>query len=91
MQSKQISDENITSSSKFSEDHAPAFARLGGRKAWCSAPGDKSPYIQILLDEEKTITSITTQGSLQDLSWARKYEVKYFDKGKWVSYHQVKF
>ena len=91
MQSKRIPDENITSSSMLSSNHAPSFARLNGRRAWCSAAEDESPYIQILLDEEKLITTITTQGSSRDFSWARKYFVRYLEGGNWISYQQVIF
>ena len=88
MESRGISNESITASS-HSAGHAPFFARVDGTKAWCSEPEDKSPYIQILLDEQKLITAITTQGSSFDVSWSRKYEVKYFEKGKWKSYKEV--
>ncbi|KAL9968084.1 hypothetical protein ACROYT_G026411 [Oculina patagonica] len=88
MESKRIPNENITASSAKSADHSPFFARVDGPKAWCSAPEDESPYLQILLDEEKFITAITTQGSIFDLCWARKYKVEYFEKGKWKPYRQ---
>ena len=77
MQDKRIPDNGITSSSELSANHAPVFARLDGPSAWCSAPGDKSPYIQITWDEENLITAITTQGSFRDFSWARNFEVTY--------------
>ena len=90
MRSKRIPDESITSSSILNSDHKPFYARLNGEKAWCSAEEDTSPYIQILLDEEKLITAIKTQGSSFDWSWSRKYEVMYLEKGKWASYNKVK-
>ena len=90
MRSKRIPDESITSSSILNSDHKPYYARLYGKKAWCSAEEDKSPYIQILLDEEKLITAIKTQGSSFDWSWSQKYEVMYLEKGKWTSYNKVK-
>ena len=89
MQDKRIPDNGITSSSELSANHAPAFARLDGPSAWCSAPGDKSPYIQITLDEENLITAITTQGSFRDFSWARNFEVTYMRDEKWTSYKKV--
>ena len=91
MESKRIPDESITASSQKSDDHSPSFARVDSPKAWCSKPDDKSPYIQIQLDEPKLITAITTQGSSRktDLSWSRKYEVKYLEKGNWKSYKEV--
>ena len=82
MESGRIPDESITASSAKSDSHASSFARIDDGNAWCSAPEDESPYIEILLDEEKLITAITTQGSSSDWSWARKYEVKYLEKGK---------
>ena len=89
MQDKRIPDNGITSSSELSANHAPAFARLDGPRAWCSAPGDKSPYIQITWDEENLITAITTQGSFRDFSWARNFEVTYMSDEKWTSYKKV--
>ena len=89
MESRRIPDESITASSAQSDHHAPSFARIDGDNAWCSAPEDKSPYIEILLEEQKLITAITTQGSSSDFSWARKYEVKYLEKGEWKSYKEV--
>ena len=90
MESKSIPNESITSSSQL-KNHAPSDARLDGPKAWCSALGDKSPYIQILLDEEKSITAIETQGSASDFSWSRKYDVRYLKEGKWTLYKEVTF
>ena len=89
MQDKRIPDNGITSSSELSTNHAPAFARLDGPRAWCSAPGDISPYIQITWDEENLITAITTQGSFRDFSWARNFEVTYMRDEKWTSYKKV--
>ena len=89
MQDKRIPDNGITSSSELSANHAPVFARLDGPSAWCSAPGDQSPYIQITWDEENLITGITTQGSFRDFSWARNFEVTYMRDEKWTSYKKV--
>jgi len=89
MESGRIPDESITASSAKSDDHAPWFARVDDDNAWCSAPKDTSPYIEILLDEQKLITAITTRGSSSDLSWARTYEVKYLEKGRWKPYKEV--
>ena len=89
MQDKRIPDNGITSSSELSANHAPVFARLDGPSAWCSAPGDQSPYIQITWDEENLITAITTQGSFRDFSWARNFEVTYMRDEKWTSYKKV--
>ena len=87
MQSKDIPDANITASSKLTSNHSPALARLYKKGAWCSAPNDDSPYLQIQLGEKKSITKIRTQGSSAEPSrWARKYQIKYFKDGKWVTY-----
>ena len=89
MESRRIPDESITASSSKSDDRAPSFARIDNDNAWCSAPEDESPYIEILLEEQTLITAITTQGSSSELSWARKYQVKYMEKGKWKPYKEV--
>ncbi|XP_078381293.1 uncharacterized protein LOC144664046 [Oculina patagonica] len=90
MQSKGIPNANISASSTLSTNHAPAFARLDERRgAWCSAPNDNSPYVEILLDEEQLITKVVTQGSYKDLLWATKYQIKYLKEGKWTTYQKA--
>lgn len=89
LKSKVVRDIDITSSSELSSSHAAAFARLDGPGAWCPTPGDKSPYIQITLDEEKLITAMETQGSFDDFSWARRYEVSYLKDGVWKGHQEV--
>lgn len=32
---------------------------------------------------------IMTQGSFQDLRWAKKYQIKYLKEGKWFSYQKA--
>ena len=92
MKTKEIPGERITASTRLSENHIPAFARLDSARAWCPAPGDKSPYLQILFDEEKLVTAVSTQGSSRDLIWARKYEIEYKNhEATWVSYNQVSY
>jgi len=89
MQSKIIPDANITASSNLSSNHLPALARKDGRRAWCSAPNDNSPYIQIQFGKKKSVTMIMTQGSFADLRWATKYQIKYLKEGKWVTYQKA--
>ena len=88
MQSKDIPDANITASSKLTSNHSPVLARLDGQGAWCSAPNDSSPYIQIQFGKKKLITMVITQGSFEELRWAMKYQIKYFKDGKWVTYQK---
>ena len=86
---KIIPDESITASSSLNSNRAPSYARLDGPKAWCSAPADNSSYIQILLEEETLITAIETQGSRPDFIWARRYDVWYLKRGKWILHREV--
>jgi len=83
-----IPDEKITASSSLNANSFPFFARLRGRGegAWCSAPSDNTPYLQIELDKEKTITRIITQGSYHKLRWVTGLQLKYLTEGKWVPY-----
>ena len=91
MRTKGIPDERIQASTKASDNHLPSFARLDNFKAWCPAPSDKSPYLQITFEEEKMMTAITTQGSSSDWSWAQKFDIKYMNHiGIWVLYAKVK-
>ena len=89
MQSKRIANERITASSSKNTDNSPHFARLDGSKAWCSALYDKLPYIQIQLEEPKIITEIITQGSSYHRAWAKKYEARFLENGKWKEYNEV--
>lgn len=90
MQNKKIQDSSITASSQLSINHVPSLARLDGvQGAWCSAPTDNLPYIEILLSEEKFLTLIKTQGSKKDLRWATKYEIRYQKDGKWIVYRRT--
>ncbi|XP_022808244.1 uncharacterized protein LOC111345230 isoform X2 [Stylophora pistillata] len=88
MQSKRIPNESITASSSKRTDNSPHFARLDGPKAWCSAPHDKLPYIQIQLSETKIITGIKTQGSSSDWAWVTKYGIKFLENGAWKEYNK---
>lgn len=91
MRTKGIPDERVQASSHFSDNHLPSFARLDNSKAWCPAPTDKLPYLQITFEEEKMMTAITTQGSRMDWRWAQKFEIKYMNhEGIWVPYGKVK-
>lgn len=89
MQNKAIPDSSITASSHLSLNHVPSLARLDNAQgAWCSAATDNLPYVEILLGEEKFLTSIKTQGSRKELIWAGKYEIHYFKDGKWIVYRK---
>jgi len=80
-----IPDEKITASSSLNANSSPSFARLRAG-AWCSAPSDNTPYLQIELDKEKTITRIITKGSYHELRWVTVLQLKYLTEGKWVPY-----
>ena len=82
MKRKLIPDKDITASSSLNENNTPAFARLDGPGAWCSAPTDNSPYLQIMLGGEKSITAIITQGSRLQSRWVTEYQIKYSQEGK---------
>ena len=87
---KKIQDSSITASSQLSLNHVPSLARLDSvQGAWCSAPTDNLPYIEILLSEEKFLTLIKTQGSKKDLRWATKYEIQYQKDGQWIVYRKT--
>ena len=90
MHNKKIQDSSITASSQLSLNHVPSLARLDSvQGAWCSAPTDNLPYIEILLSEEKFLTLIKTQGSKKDLRWATKYEIQYQKDGQWIVYRKT--
>ena len=90
IQNKSIPESGITASSQLSPSHAPSLARLDNKQgAWCSAPNDSLPYIEILLDEETFVTEIVTQGSEKDVRWATKYQIQYLKEGRWIPYRKT--
>ena len=75
MGSTAIPDERINASSTRDKEHKPHFARLHGKKAWCSGK-ETSPYLEISLAKDYRITGIATQGSGRYM-WVTKYEMQY--------------
>ena len=90
MKNRGIPDESITASSQLDSNHDAFFGRLHGSKAWCSAKDDEDPYIEIKLDEEHSITALSTQGSSTDGVWSSKYRIEYHTGGKWTQYQKVR-
>ena len=65
MYTELIPDERITASSWLSSKHLPYYGRLDtniGHGAWCAAATDVSPYLEIDLEMEHSISGIITQG-----------------------------
>ena len=90
IKNRSIPDSSITASSQLSPNHAPSLARLDNQQgAWCSAANDSLPYIEILLDEEKLITEIVTQGSRKHFRWSTKYQIKYLKEGRWIPFKKM--
>ena len=79
----------MTASTSIDAGHIPTFAKLNGNKAWCSAEGDKKPYLQISLGEVYQIKRFLAQGGGQGNSKIRvmSYEIRYATKsGNWTVY-----
>ncbi|XP_071507101.1 EGF-like repeat and discoidin I-like domain-containing protein 3 [Diadema antillarum] len=84
MESEDIRDVQIYASSSFDENHRPHHARLHGNSAWCAAPDDANPWLEMDLLSKAFLDHIAVQGrsngSLQTPpggSYLTKYKLSY--------------
>ena len=88
MQTKTITDAQITASSSFNSAHGPSNARLhfrsGGGKtgAWSARTNDKNQWLQVDLGKNLEVTAIQTQGRYEANQWVTSYTVSYSNDGK---------
>ncbi|XP_022785985.1 uncharacterized protein LOC111326284 [Stylophora pistillata] len=100
MYSDHIPDDSITASSWLSSKHLPYFGRLDrniGHGAWCSAPNDVQPYLEIDLEIEHMITGVITQGKHRlssdqlGFAWVTEFFLSYTTNQKnWTFVKDVK-
>ncbi|XP_068705637.1 uncharacterized protein [Montipora foliosa] len=89
MESRGITDGQISASSQYDARHAPTKARLNYKPsvrepgAWSAGRRDKNPWLQIDLRNRITkVTRVATQGRPDIPQWVTKYKLQYSDNGK---------
>ena len=100
MESRAITDAQITASSEHSAVHAASHARLNFQEipnkaagAWAANASDDNPWLQVDLGARYTkviITGVATQGrnSLNYSQWVTKYKLQYGDNGEEFQYYK---
>ena len=90
MESRSISDEQITASLYTNLDHAPHRARLYNQEragAWTSPAGARWLQIDLRTDSIR-ITSVATQGRYSYDNWVTEYQLQYSDDGVNFQYYK---
>ncbi|CAH1258631.1 PKDREJ [Branchiostoma lanceolatum] len=91
----QISDCEITASSRFDYFRAPSRARLNGgwetggyAGAWCATAQDSDPWIQVTFSgREVNVTAVVLQGRQDQDQWVTSFRVQYSaDCQTWNTY-----
>ena len=100
MESRAITNAQITASSELSHIHAAPHARLNVKEihsqaagAWAANASDVSPWLQVDLGLRYTkviMTQVATQGrnSLNYSQWVTKYKLQYSDNGEIFKYYR---
>ena len=100
MESRAITDAQITASSEHSAVHAASHARLNFQEipnkaagAWVANASDDNPWLQIDLGarfNKVIMTGVATQGgnSLNYSQWVTNYKLQYGDNGEAFQYYK---
>lgn len=87
MESRTISDSQITASSQYDDNHSAKRARLnikrdGAKKGgWSARILDGNQWLQIDLRSYTTVTRVATQGRNVFSQWVTKYRLQYSNDG----------
>ncbi|XP_078351506.1 polycystin family receptor for egg jelly-like isoform X2 [Oculina patagonica] len=88
MESREITDEQITASSQWDSYHAAIQARLhfpeagGYAGGWAVAISDENQWLQVDLKNKTTnVTGVATQGRSGFHQWVTKYNLQFSDDG----------
>ena len=96
MESRAITDEQITASSEWDHNHAAIQGRLNfpktgdKRGAWSADRNDAKPWLQIDLIGQYIVTRVATQGrnSNRHDQWVTEYKLQYGDDGNNFQYYR---
>ena len=98
MESRAITNAQITASSEVNHKHAASNARLNFQEilheaagAWVADGSDDNPWLQVDLGAQYTkVTRVATQGrnSSQYSQWVTKYKLQYCDKNEEFQYYR---
>ncbi|XP_022805740.1 lactadherin-like isoform X1 [Stylophora pistillata] len=84
MESKSISDAQISASSQLDDDHAPKQARLhiqaaikGKSRGWSARKNDLYQWFQVDLGSKTIVTRVATQGIDGLDEWVTKYRIQF--------------
>ena len=92
MESREISDAQISASSEWNSNHAARQGRLNfqesGRKigSWAAKYNDQNQWLQVDLGSSKHVTYLATQGRNGGYpQWVTRYKMEYSSDG--TSFH----
>jgi len=94
MESRAISDAQISASSQWDANHAAIQGRLnfqagGGKQGgWSSRHNDQNQWLQADLGSSKKVTYLATQGRNAYNQWVTSYKVEYSNDGSSFQYYQ---
>ena len=87
MESKAISDSQISASSQLDDDHSAARSRLHFKTekskdgAWSALRSDENQWLQVDFGSYTTVTRVATQGRYYHNEWVLNYKIHYSDDG----------
>jgi len=87
MESRAISDAQISASSQWDGNHAAIQGRLnfkagsGKQGGWSSRQNNQNQWLRVDLGTEKTATGFATQGRNAYSQWVTSYKVEYSNDG----------
>ena len=94
MESRAISDAQISASSQWDDDQAAKQGRLnlkavsGKQGCWSSRHNNKRQWLQADLGSSKKVTYLATQGRNAHIQWVTSYKVEYSNDGSSFQYFQ---
>ena len=94
MESKAITDAQISASSQLDGNHSAVQARLhfkvdGSRAgSWSALRNDPNQWLQVDLGSYTTVTRVATQGRNAYNEWVTKYRLQYSDDGVIFQYYK---
>jgi len=92
MESKTITDAQISASSQLDDNHSAIQARLhfkakgGNAGGWSALRNDANQWLQVDLSSYTRVTRVATQGRNAYDEWVTKYRLQYSDDGVTFQY-----